>query len=139
MAPPFMSTVSLWESSDAAMDYAYSGQEAGHPEAVAANRDLQVFDLPVGCRELAAKLGERYWLAIENNRAIAMDIDRAAPLGFAELAYAADFGHGEIDFPLDLGEPRADHKENDQVEDDIDHRRQIDRREIVLMGFEGHD
>jgi hypothetical protein len=30
--------VSLWESSDAAMDYAYSGQQAGHPEAVAANR-----------------------------------------------------------------------------------------------------
>ena len=38
LRPPFMSTVSLWESSDAAMDYAYSGQQAGHPEAVAANR-----------------------------------------------------------------------------------------------------
>jgi hypothetical protein len=38
LRPPFMSTVSLWESSDAAMDYAYSGQQAGHPEAVAASR-----------------------------------------------------------------------------------------------------
>jgi hypothetical protein len=38
LRPPFMSTVSLWESSDAAMDYAYSGQQAGHPEAIAANR-----------------------------------------------------------------------------------------------------
>jgi hypothetical protein len=33
-----MSTVSLWESSDAAMDYAFSGHQAGHPEAIAANR-----------------------------------------------------------------------------------------------------
>ena len=38
LRPPFMSTVSLWESSDAAMDYAYSGQQPGHPEAVTANR-----------------------------------------------------------------------------------------------------
>jgi len=38
LRPPFMSTVSLWESSDAVVDYAYSGQQAGHPEAVAAGR-----------------------------------------------------------------------------------------------------
>jgi len=38
LRPPFMSTVSLWESSDAVVDYAYSGQQAGHPEAIAANR-----------------------------------------------------------------------------------------------------
>ena len=35
---PFMATVSLWESSDAATDYAYSGRQAGHVEAIAANR-----------------------------------------------------------------------------------------------------
>ncbi|MEA3056299.1 MAG: hypothetical protein QOD30_1731, partial [Actinomycetota bacterium] len=38
LRPPFMSTVSLWESSEAAMDYAYSGHQAGHPEAIAAGR-----------------------------------------------------------------------------------------------------
>jgi hypothetical protein len=38
MRPPFLSTVSLWESSESAMDYAYSGQQAGHPEAIAASR-----------------------------------------------------------------------------------------------------
>jgi hypothetical protein len=36
--PPFMSSVSLWETSDAAMDYAYSGHQAGHPEAIEAGR-----------------------------------------------------------------------------------------------------
>jgi hypothetical protein len=36
--PPFISSVSLWDSSDAAMDYAYSGHQAGHPEAIAAGR-----------------------------------------------------------------------------------------------------
>jgi hypothetical protein len=30
--------VSLWESGEAAMDYAYNGQQAGHPEAIAAGR-----------------------------------------------------------------------------------------------------
>ena len=38
LRPPFISSVSLWESTDAAMDYAYSGQQAGHPEAIAAGR-----------------------------------------------------------------------------------------------------
>jgi hypothetical protein len=38
LRPPFISSVSLWESSDAAMDYAYSGHQAGHPEAIAAGR-----------------------------------------------------------------------------------------------------
>jgi len=38
LRPPFISSVSLWESSEAAMDYAFSGQQAGHPEAVAAGR-----------------------------------------------------------------------------------------------------
>ncbi len=38
LRPPFMSTVSLWDSSDAAMDYAFSGHQAGHPEAIAAGR-----------------------------------------------------------------------------------------------------
>jgi hypothetical protein len=38
LRPPFMSTVSLWESSDAATDYAFSGHQAGHPEAIAASR-----------------------------------------------------------------------------------------------------
>jgi hypothetical protein len=38
LRPPFVASVSVWESSDAAMDYAYSGQQAGHPEAIAAGR-----------------------------------------------------------------------------------------------------
>jgi hypothetical protein len=38
LRPPFMSTVSLWESSDAATEYAFSGNQAGHPEAIAADR-----------------------------------------------------------------------------------------------------
>jgi hypothetical protein len=38
LRPPFISSVSLWESSDAAMDYAFSGNQAGHPEAIAAGR-----------------------------------------------------------------------------------------------------
>lgn len=38
LRPPFISSVSLWESSEAAMDYAYSGRQAGHPEAIAAGR-----------------------------------------------------------------------------------------------------
>jgi hypothetical protein len=38
LRPPFISSVSLWESSDAAMDYAFSGRQAGHPEAIAAGR-----------------------------------------------------------------------------------------------------
>ncbi len=38
LRPPFISSVSLWASSESAMDYAYSGQQAGHPEAVAAGR-----------------------------------------------------------------------------------------------------
>lgn len=38
LRPPFISSVSVWESSEAAMDYAYSGQQAGHPEAIAAGR-----------------------------------------------------------------------------------------------------
>jgi hypothetical protein len=38
LRPPFISSVSLWESSDSAMDYAYSGHQPGHPEAIAAGR-----------------------------------------------------------------------------------------------------
>lgn len=38
LRPPFISSVSLWESSDAAMNYAFSGHQAGHPEAIAAGR-----------------------------------------------------------------------------------------------------
>lgn len=38
LRPPFISSVSLWESSDAAKDYAYSGRQAGHPEAIEAGR-----------------------------------------------------------------------------------------------------
>ena len=38
LRPPFISSVSLWESSDSAMDYAYGGHQAGHPEAIAAGR-----------------------------------------------------------------------------------------------------
>lgn len=36
--PPFMSTVSLWESTEAVLDYAYRGEQAAHPEAIAAGR-----------------------------------------------------------------------------------------------------
>jgi hypothetical protein len=38
LRPPFISSVSLWESSDAAMNYAFSGQQVGHLEAIAADR-----------------------------------------------------------------------------------------------------
>lgn len=38
LRPPFISSVSLWESSASAMDYAYSGHQAGHPEAITAGR-----------------------------------------------------------------------------------------------------
>jgi hypothetical protein len=38
LRPPFISSVSLWENSDSAMGYAYSGHQAGHPEAIAASR-----------------------------------------------------------------------------------------------------
>lgn len=38
LRPPFVSTVSLWESSAAAMHYAFTGQQAGHPQAIAAGR-----------------------------------------------------------------------------------------------------
>jgi hypothetical protein len=38
LRPPFISSLSVWESSDAAMDYAYSGRQPGHPEAIAAGR-----------------------------------------------------------------------------------------------------
>jgi hypothetical protein len=38
LRPPFISSVSLWESSSSAMDYAYSGHQLGHPEAIAAGR-----------------------------------------------------------------------------------------------------
>lgn len=38
LRPPFVSSVSLWESAGAAMDYAFSGHQAGHPEAIAAAR-----------------------------------------------------------------------------------------------------
>ena len=38
LRPPFISSVSLWESSEAAMDYAYSGHQTGHPEAIVAGR-----------------------------------------------------------------------------------------------------
>ncbi len=38
LRPPFVASVSLWENSEAAMEYAYSGRQAGHPEAIAAGR-----------------------------------------------------------------------------------------------------
>lgn len=38
LRPPFISSVSLWESGRAAMDYAYSGDQHGHPEAIDAGR-----------------------------------------------------------------------------------------------------
>ncbi|HUP87010.1 MAG TPA: hypothetical protein VM143_15255 [Acidimicrobiales bacterium] len=38
LRPPFIASVSLWESSEAAMEYAYSGHQAGHPEAIIAGR-----------------------------------------------------------------------------------------------------
>src|SRR3954451_17092883 len=38
LRPPFISSVSLWESSDAPMDYAYGDRRAGHPEAIPAGR-----------------------------------------------------------------------------------------------------
>jgi hypothetical protein len=38
LRPPFISSVSLWESSEASMDYAFSGRQAGHPEAITAGR-----------------------------------------------------------------------------------------------------
>lgn len=34
----FIASVSLWESSEAAMEYAYSGHQPGHPEAITASR-----------------------------------------------------------------------------------------------------
>jgi hypothetical protein len=39
LRPPFIASMSLWESSEAAMDYAFSGNQPGHPEAIAAVRD----------------------------------------------------------------------------------------------------
>lgn len=63
LRPPFISSVSLWESSDAAMDYAYSGQQAGHPEAIAAGRakpfhHQQAF-IRLGIDEMSGSLGGR--------------------------------------------------------------------------------
>jgi hypothetical protein len=36
--PPFVSTCSLWESSDALSSYAYSGERPAHPDAIATDR-----------------------------------------------------------------------------------------------------
>ena len=36
--PPFMATVSLWSSGDAAAAYAYSDPDAGHPSAITKQR-----------------------------------------------------------------------------------------------------
>src|SRR5262249_35001515 len=38
LRPPFISSVSLWEGSEAAIDYAVSGHQAVDPEAIAAGR-----------------------------------------------------------------------------------------------------
>lgn len=38
LRPPFISSVSVWESTEAATDYAFSGNQPGHPEAIAAGR-----------------------------------------------------------------------------------------------------
>lgn len=67
LRPPFISSVSVWESSDAAMDYAYSGHQAGHPEAVAAGRakpfhHQQAF-IRLAIHEMRGSLGGRNPLA----------------------------------------------------------------------------
>lgn len=60
---PFMASVSLWESGDAAMNYAYSGHQAGHPEAIAAGRATsfhhqQAF-IRLAIDEIRGSLGKR--------------------------------------------------------------------------------
>lgn len=63
LRPPFIASVSLWESSESAMDYAYSGQQPGHPEAIAAGRvkpfhHQQAF-IRLAITELRGSLGGR--------------------------------------------------------------------------------
>jgi hypothetical protein len=36
--PPFVSTVSMWQSDEAAAEYAYADPEAGHPQAITKQR-----------------------------------------------------------------------------------------------------
>src|SRR5206468_11800251 len=73
------------------------------------------FELPMGRGEDAAQFRERYRLRIEHDRAVAIDVDRAALLHLAQPSDAADLGHRQIDFSLDLGKPRAEDRKSTRL------------------------
>ena len=86
-----------------------------------------------------AQLGQRDLLAIEHDHAVVIDVDDPLLGGRGQGAGGVDLGNFQLDLPLGLDEFGADHEENDQQEQDVDQRRQVQHRHLFeLAGFQGH-
>ena len=74
--------------------------------------------------------------AIELHAAVALHGDNERPRRRRLLAGLRNFRHVDLDVALHLIELRRHHEENDQQEQHVDHRREIQRRRIVVLSLE---
>ena len=75
---------------------------------------------------------------VQGDRAVAEDVDFLAGGRRGERPAIDDLGHAQPDLPLVVDESRSQHEEDDQQEHDVEHRRQVQRRFVVEMGFQRH-
>ena len=75
----------------------------------------------------------------QSDLAVAIDIDDSLVRHGGHVLGVLDLRHLYIDSLLRIDKPGPNHKKDDQVENDVQHRRQIDRWQVVVVrSFEGH-
>jgi len=103
--------------------------------SIAADDDTQfgIFS-PCG-RKLSGEFRQRNFVAIERHAALVADGYHVLLGCRAERRRGSNLGQFELDVALHFGKLCRDHKEDDQQEHDIDHRRQVEPRLVVLLRF----
>ena len=75
---------------------------------------------------------------VQSDRAVAIDVDFFSGRGGRQRPAIDDLRHAQPDLPLVVDESRPQHEEDNQQEHDVEHRRQVQGRFVVEMGFQGH-
>lgn len=117
-------------------------QDAGHglevAAAIASDQNVRTLEIASGGAKGGGEFFWRYDPAVEHDGAVSEDIQHQAFVNGGQMAGLAHARNAKFDLAFHLGELGAGHKEDDEEEQHVDHRREIERWYLITVCFEGH-
>lgn len=106
--------------------------------AIAADQDTGVLQVASGRAEGGSEFFCRDDAAVERDRAVSKDVEQQAFVGGRQMASLSYTGYAKLDLPLQFDELGARHEEDDEQEQHVDHRREVENRNLIPMRLERH-